>query len=94
MPGMPQQCRRQLPQPQAFSLNQINSFSYLKHEFEQAKKRNKQIIIVYNSTRNESKWLPSYMKGYESYAIPFWTYDANYNKIGNYNKIKEALGYE
>lgn len=72
----------------------INSFSYLKHEFEQAKKRNKQIIIVYNSTRNESKWLPSYMKGYESYAIPFWTYDANYNKIGNYNKIKEALGYE
>lgn len=75
-------------------VDEINSYSYLRHEFEQAKKRSKQIIIVYNSTRNESNWLPSYMKGYESYAIPFWVYDSNYNKIGNYNKIKEALGYE
>ena len=72
----------------------INSFSYLKHEFKQAQKKNKPIIIVYNSTRNESNWLPSYMKEYEAYAVPFWIYDENNNKIGNYNKIKEVLGYE
>ena len=72
----------------------INSYSYLKHEFEQAKKRNKQIIIVYNSTRNESNWLPSYMKGYESNAMPFWTSDYYGRKVGNYSKIKEVLGYE
>lgn len=72
----------------------INSYSYLRHEFEQAKKRNKQIIIVYNSTRNESNWLPSYMNGYESYAMPFWTFDYYGRKVGNYSKIKEVLGYE
>ncbi len=75
-------------------VNEINSYSYLRHEFEQAKKRNKQIIIVYNSTRNESNWLPSYMKGYESYAMPFWTFDYYGRKVGNYSKIKEVLGYE
>lgn len=75
-------------------VGEINSFSYLRHEFEQAKKRKKTIIIVYNSLRNENDWLPSYMKGYENCAIPFWIYDSKYNKIGNYNKIKEALGYE
>lgn len=71
----------------------VNSYSYLRHEFEQAKKRNKTIIIVYNSTRNELNWLPSYMKGYEAYAIPFWTIDAYGRKVGNYSKIKEKLGY-
>ena len=75
-------------------INEINSYSYLRHEFEQAKKRNKEIIIVYNSTRNESNWLPSYMKGYESYAMPFWKIDSYGRKVGNYNKIKEVLGYE
>jgi len=74
-------------------VNEINSYSYLRHEFEQAKKRNKQIIIVYNSMRNESNWLPSYMKGYESNAMPFWTLDYYGRKVGNYTKIKEALGY-
>lgn len=74
-------------------VNEINSFSYLRHEFEQAKKRNKQIIIVYNSTRYESNWLPSYMKGYEVYAIPFWIFDSYGRKVGNYSKIKEVLGY-
>ena len=75
-------------------VGEINSYSYLRHEFEQAKKKKKQIIIVYNSLRNENEWLPSYMKGYENCAIPFWIYDSNYNKIGNYSKIKEVLGYE
>ena len=75
-------------------VNEINSYSYLRHEFEQAKKKDKQIIIVYNSTRHESNWLPTYMKGYESYAMPFWTIDYYGRKVGNYTQIKEVLGYE
>lgn len=75
-------------------VGEINSYSYLRHEFEQAKKKNKQIIIVYNSSRNESNWIPSYMKGYESYAMPFWTIDYYGRKVGDYTKIKEVLGYE
>lgn len=71
----------------------INSFSYLKHEFEQAKKRNKTIIVVYNSLRKESNWLPFYMKDYEADAKPFWTTNAYGEKVGNYNYIKEVLGY-
>ena len=74
-------------------VNEVNSYSYLRHEFEQAKKRNKPIIILYNSTRNQLNWLPSYMKGYESYAIPFWTLNSYGEKVGDYTKIKEALGY-
>ena len=71
----------------------INSFSYLRHEFEQAKKKDKPIIIVYNSTRHESSWLPSYMNGYEDDAHPFWKYNANYEKVGDYDYIKEVLGF-
>lgn len=74
-------------------IGEINAYSYLRHEFEQAKKKDKQIIIVYNSTRNELEWLPLYMKGYESYAMPFWIYDSYGRKVGNYSKIKEVLGY-
>ena len=61
--------------------------------FEQAKKKGKNIIIVYNSTRYESSWLPSYMKGYEDKAHPFWKYNANYEKVGDYDYIKEVLGF-
>ena len=71
----------------------INGYSYLRHEFEQAKKRKKTIIIVYNSTRKETSWLPSYMKGYEDYAKPFWKYDALGRKVGDYAYIKEVLGF-
>lgn len=71
----------------------INNYSYLRHEFEQAKIKKNSIIIVYNSTRKESSWLPSYMNGYEDYARPFWKVDANGNKIGNYSYIKEVLGF-
>lgn len=31
----------------------INSYSYLRHEFEQAKKKNKTIIVVYNSLNKQ-----------------------------------------
>ncbi|WMJ23445.1 hypothetical protein RBG61_01905 [Paludicola sp. MB14-C6] len=71
----------------------INKCSYLRHEFEQSKKKKKTIIIVYNSTRNESNWLPTYMNGYENFAKPFWKIDANGKKVGDYSYIKEVLGF-
>lgn len=71
----------------------INSFSYLKHEFLQAEKRNKTIIVVYNSLRKESNWLPSYMKNYEDDARPFWTKNSSGDKVGDYSYIKEVLGF-
>lgn len=72
----------------------INSWSYLRHEFEQAKKKDKDIIILYNSTRYESSWLPSYMKDYENCAFPFWKYNDRNEKVGDYSSIKQVLGYE
>ena len=72
----------------------INSYSYLKHEFMQAKKQNKTIIIVYNSLNKQSKWLPSYMSEYEEDAHPFWKKNDKGEKIGDYQYIKKALGYE
>lgn len=75
-------------------IGSINSFSYLKHEFKQAEKKNKNIIIVYNSTRKESAWLPSYMDGYEDIAVPFWKYDVWGNKVGDYSYIKGVLGFD
>ena len=74
-------------------LGNINNFSYLQHEFLQAQRRKKEIIIVYNSTRKEENWLPSYMRGYENIAKPFWTYDLYGRKVGDYFYIKEALGF-
>ena len=71
----------------------INKYSYLRHEFEQAKKKNKTMIIVYNSTRKETSWLPSYMDGYEENAKPFWKTDTNGKKVGDYAYIKEVLGF-
>lgn len=71
----------------------INSYSYLQHEFEQAKKRKKPIIVIYNSLRKESSWLPSYMKDYELNAYPFWIKNSFGEKIGNYAYIKQVLGY-
>jgi hypothetical protein len=72
----------------------INTYSYLRHEFEQAKKRKKSIIVVYNSLRKESNWLPSYMKDYESDAQPFWTKNCHGKKVGSYTYIKQVLGYD
>lgn len=74
-------------------VGEINGYSYLRHEFEQAKKRNKKIIIVYNSLTKQPHWLPSYMQRYESIAEPFWTRDYWGNKVGNYHFIKKELGY-
>lgn len=71
----------------------INSLSYLRHEFEQAKKKNKTIIIVYNSQRKEANWLPTYMSAYEDEAHPFWTTNDKGKKVGDYSYIKEVLGF-
>lgn len=57
-------------------------------------KKNKKIIILYNSTRNEERWLPSYMKGYEHNAKPFWMYNEQKHKVGNYFHIKKELGFD
>ncbi|MBM6662410.1 hypothetical protein [Marseilla massiliensis] len=71
----------------------INSYSYLRHEFEQAKKKEKTIIILYNSIRKEVAWLPDYMKGYEDNAVPFWIYNSYGQKVGNYSYVKSVLGF-
>ena len=71
----------------------INTYSYLRHEFEQSKKKGKTIIVLYNSTRYEYSWLPSYMSEYEDEARPFWKYNDNREKVGDYGYIKEALGF-
>jgi len=71
----------------------INAYSYLRHEFEQAKKKKKTIIVIYNSLRKESNWLPSYMEDYESDAQPFWTKNERGEKVGDYAYIKQVLGY-
>lgn len=73
-------------------VNPINSFSYLRHEFEQAKAKNKKIVIFYNSSRYEISWLPSYMRGYENNALPFWDNDG-WSWKPNYYRVKLALGY-
>ena len=72
----------------------INSYSYLRHEFEQAKKRGKKIIVVYNSLYRHPEWLPSYLSEYINFAMPFWTYNCLDQKVGNYQLIKHQLGYE
>lgn len=71
----------------------INQFSYLQHEFLQAVRRNKQIIIVFNSTRKESSWLPSYMEGFENVARPFWVLNSKGEKVGDYEYFKQTLGF-
>ena len=74
-------------------IGSINSYSYLQHEWEQAVKKKKGIIIFYNSLYKEASWLPSYMKEYENVAVPFWVKNTQGDKIGNYEYLKEALGY-
>ena len=75
-------------------IDSINDYSYLKHEFLQAEKREKTIVIVYNSLIRQPSWLPSYMKKYENQAQPFWINNSCGGKNGNYDFIKKALGYE
>lgn len=80
--------------PGESDVGNINEYSYIRHEFEQAKKRGKPIIVVYNSLYKQPGWLPSYMKGYEVDAQPFWVTSKSGQRVGNYIHIKKALGYE
>ncbi len=75
-------------------LGKINTFSYLEHEFKQAERRAKDIIVVYNSLYHQPGWLPSYMSHCEDGARPFWKKNASGEVVGDYQYIKEALGYE
>lgn len=72
----------------------VNSYSYLEHEFRQAEKKNKTIIIVYNSLNHQPSWLPPYMSKYKDAVHPFWKKNSYGEKIGDYQYIKKALGYE
>ena len=80
--------------PSKFNIGNINGYSYLQHEFEQAKKKNKNIIVFYNSLRQERQWLPPYMGGYEEQAQPFWVRNVCGEKVGNYDYLKRSLGYD
>lgn len=73
----------------------INRYSYLRHEFEQAHKKGKRIIILFNSIRCEWSWLPAYMEGKvdDSDMYPFWKYDEDGHRVGNYEEIRFALGF-
>ena len=75
-------------------IGNINTFSYLEHEFKQAVQKGKKIVIVYNSLIKQPSWLPSYMSDYKDLASPFWVKNLLGEKIGNYAVIKKALGYE
>ena len=75
-------------------LGRINTFSYLEHEFQQAVRKGKPIIVVYNSLNKQPNWLPSYMSNYESKAYPFWMQNKLGSKVGYYSYIKGALGYD
>lgn len=76
------------------NVGSINTYSYLRHEFEQAVKSGTNIVIVYNSLNKQPRWLPSYMSDYEDEAQPFWIRNTWGGKSGNYDFIKKALGYE
>ena len=49
---------------------------------------------MYNSLNKQSDWLPEYMKDYKEEAHPFWIKNLWGEKIGDYQYIKKALGYE
>lgn len=72
----------------------INSCSYIEHEFRQAQKKKRNIIVVYNSLYKQPSWLPNYMSEYEEDAHPFWKKNSSGEKVGDYQYIKKALGYE
>lgn len=86
-------CKMYMLPSSGSDVNPVNTYSYLRHEVEQAQKRGKTIIVVYNSFYKQSTWLPSYMSGYASSAQPFWVRDSLGRKVGNYTLIKAALGY-
>ena len=51
-------------------------------------------VFLYNSLYKQASWLPSYMRGHEDQAQPFWVRNTAGNVVGDYSFIKKALGYE
>lgn len=88
------QCKVSGTCPAVDDVGYINDYSYLRHEFEQAKKKKKKIIVVYNSLYKKTCWLPDCMSEYAHLAEPFWIKNEAGTKIGNYGFIKRELGYE
>ncbi len=80
--------------PESEDIGPINNYSYIRHEILEAQRRNKNIIVVYNSLNKQSGWLPSCLSEYEDDAKPFWKKNAAGDKVGDYEMIKQALGYE
>lgn len=80
--------------PAIDDVGNVNNYSYIQHEFRQAEKKDKSMIILYNSLRKENRWLPHYMEQYANLAQPFWVKNYFGEKVGNYSYIKKALGYE
>ena len=68
-------------------------YDYGQMGVEQAARQKKNIIILYNSTRYENEWLPSYMSDYKNVARPFWITNYWGQRVGDYSYIKEALGF-
>lgn len=75
-------------------VGKINQYSFIRHEYEQAKKKGKRIVVVYNSLYKQPSWMPSYMEDCVDEARPFWIKNAAGMIVGNYSFIKGALGYE
>lgn len=87
-------CKVQVTVSSEDDVGSINPYSYIQHEFEEAKKRRKKILIFYNALNKQPSWLPDYMNGYESIAVPFWIKNFQGEKVGNYEYIKKAFGYD
>jgi len=74
-------------------LGRINTYSYLEHEFKQAKRKKKSIIVVYNSLNKQPSWLPPYMKDYADEAQPFWKKTPWVKRLVTMLLSRIALGY-
>ena len=69
----------------------INTCSYLEHEFKQAVKKGKKIIILYNAKIKMESWLPAYMSDYRNVAHPFWIENIGGGRRGDYVYLKQEL---
>lgn len=69
----------------------INRYSYLEHEYREAIRKNKTIVVLYNSAMKMASWLPEYMITKAENAQPFWI---KKDEKANYELVKRTLGFE
>lgn len=74
-------------------INAVNTYSYLQHEYEQAKAQQKTIVVLYNSVYRREKWLPSYIDRREEQHA-FWVWNRDGVRVGDYEYIKAVLGLD